>query len=275
MKQLPQILTIFIGTIIAIFSLSLFNPGQTPAWAMAPPAANDADNLTGSEAECSNNRTVQVSGSAAINVKPDRVLIELGVESVAETTQEVQAENDAAIARITDAIRNLGIPNKDIATDYYLIQPVYDDYTTYRIINYRIDNIVGITLTDVDQTSDVLAADLQAGANQVQNVQFYTSELRRYRDQARELAMKAASEKAQALAEAGGAQAGCLMQINENSWSHYNGYWWGGRDRAMWSQNVVQNAAPTEPAAGEEAETPISSGQIVVRAEVNATFSLK
>jgi uncharacterized protein len=274
MKQLPQLLAIFIGTILAIFLLSLLTPGQTPAWAMATPAANALNNLAGEEAECNNGRTVQVSGSAAINVKPDRVLIELGVESVAETTQEVQAENDVAIGRITDAIRNLGIPNKDIATDYYIIQPVYDDYDTYRIVNYRIDNIIGVTLTDVDQTSEVLAAALQAGANQVQNVQFYTSELRQYRDQARELAMKAASEKAQALAEAGGGQAGCLMQINENSWSHYNGSWWGGRDRAMWSQNVVQNAAPSEP-AGEEAETPISSGQIVVRAEVNATFSLK
>jgi uncharacterized protein len=274
MKQLPQLLVIFIGTVLAIFLLSLLNPGQTPAWAMTTPAANAQDDLAGDETECNNGRTVQVSGSAALNVKPDRVLIELGVESVAETTQEVQAENDAAIGRITEAIRNLGIPNKDIATDYYFIQPVYDDYDTYRIVNYRIDNLIGVTLTDVDQTSDVLAAALQAGANQVQNVQFYTSELRRYRDQARELAMKAASEKAQALAEAGGAQAGCLMQINENSWSHYNGYGWGGRDRAMWSQNVVQNAAPTEP-AGEEDETPISSGQIVVRAEVNATFSLK
>lgn len=273
MKQLPQLLVIFSGTVLAVFLLSLLTPRQTPAWALATPA-NAQDNSTGSEAECNNDRTVQVSGSAAINVKPDRVLIELGVESVAETPQEVQTENDAAIGRITDAIRNLGIPNKDISTDYYIIQPVYDDYNTFRIVNYRIDNIIGVTLSDVDQTSDVLAAALQAGANQVQNVQFYTSELRRYRDQARELAMKAASEKAQALAEAGGAQAGCLMQINENSWSHYNGYWWGGRDRAMWSQNIVQNAAPTEPAA-EEDETPISSGQIVVRAEVNATFSLK
>ena len=43
-----------------------------------------------------------------------------------------------------------------------------------------------------------LAAALKAGVNQVNNVEFYTSELRKYRDQARELAMKAAKEKAQA-----------------------------------------------------------------------------
>jgi uncharacterized protein YggE len=115
---------------------------------------------------------------------------------------------------------------------------------------------------------------LQAGANQVQSVQFYTSELRRYRDEARTLAMTAATEKAKALAGAGGAETGCLMQIHENSWSYYNGYWWGaGRDQSMWTQNVVQNATAGEPPAPDE--TPISVGQISVRAEVNATFSLK
>ena len=72
--------------------------------------------------------------------------------------------------------------------------------------------------------------------------------------------MTAAAEKAQALAQAGGAETGCLLQINENSWSYYNGSWWGGRDRAMWTQNVVQNAAPAEQ-MGSTDETPISVGQ--------------
>ena len=72
---------------------------------------------------------------------------------------------------------------------------------------------------------------------------FYTSELRKYRDQARDLAMKAASEKAQALANAAGAQTGCVLNINENSWSYFNGLW-GGRNNSLMTQNVVQNIAP-------------------------------
>jgi uncharacterized protein YggE len=84
--------------------------------------------------------------------------------------------------------------------------------------------------------------------------------------------MQAATEKAALLAGAGGTQTGCVVNISENSWSYYNGSWWGGRDRAMWSQNVVQNATSEQPMSD---ETPVSVGQIVVRAEVSASFGLE
>jgi uncharacterized protein YggE len=274
MKPIHQFLTILAGTLMAILLLALVAPQQMSAWAMTTPMANMSDSLSAGDPACTDKRTVQVSGSAAINVRPDRALIQLGVESIAATPEQVQADNSRAIQQITEAIRGLGIADKDIATDYYIIQPVYHDYKTLLINHYRIDNMIAVTLNDISKTSDVLLAALNAGANQVQNVQFYTSELRRYRDEARVLAMTAAAEKAQALAGAGGAQAGCLLQIHENSWSYYNGSWWGGRDRAMWTQNVVQNVAPAEPSELTD-ETPISTGQIVVRAEVNATFSLE
>jgi uncharacterized protein YggE len=133
--------------------------------------------------------------------------------------------------------------------------------------------MVAITLENVDKTSEVIMAALKAGANQMQDAQFYTSQLRRYRDQARDMAMKAAREKAEALVKAGGAQLGCLMEVNENSWSSYYGSWWGGRERAMWTQNVVQNAPASDQSLSDE--VPISVGQIAVRAEVTVKFSLK
>jgi len=164
------------------------------------------------------------------------------------------------------------VPDKSIATDRYIIFPVYDNYDDMVPKGYRIDNVVAVTLEDVGKTSQVIEAALEAGANQVQDVQFYTSELRRYRDQARDLAMKAAREKAEALATAGGAQVGCLMDINENSWSSYYGSGSVGRERATWTQNVVQNAPANRVPSD---ETPISVGQIAVRAEISASFSLR
>jgi uncharacterized protein YggE len=154
---------------------------------------------------------------------------------------------------------------------------VYEDYDSLHIKGYRIYNIVAITLRDVDQASEVIAAAFQAGANQVVNVEFYTSELRKYRDQARELAAQAAREKADLLAGAAGGRIDCVMTINENVWSNYSGFGLGrNRDgNNLWTQNVMQTA---EPAAEEGALTeagPVSLGQISVRAEISATFSLK
>jgi len=190
----------------------------------------------------------------------------------------VQARNAATISKVIKAVKALGVEARDISTDRYIIQPVYEPYDSLYIDGYRIYNIVSITLRDVDKASDAIAAAFQAGANQVVNVEFYTSELRKYRDQARQMAMKAASEKAGALAQAAGAQTGCVLNINENSWSYYNGHnwWYGGNNQNLWTQNAAQNVAPSSgsgPASGDD--SPVSAGHISIRAEVSAAFALK
>ena len=227
---------------------------------------------------CDSTRTVQVSGTAVVNVKPDRALIQLGVQSNGRSAKEAQANNSATINRVTKALKAMGIESKDIATDWYTIEPLYEDYDSLHIKGYRIHNIIAITMRDVGKTNDAIVASFQAGANQVVNVEFYTSELRKYRDRAREMAMEAATEKAKALATTAGADTNCVLSINENSWSYFNGWgwWYGGNNQNLWTQNAVQNAAPTGggeiPALD---DGPVSTGQISIRAEVSATFSLK
>jgi hypothetical protein len=158
-----------------------------------------------------------------------------------------------------------------------VIQPIYQPYDSLFIDGYRIYNIVSITMRDVDKTSDAIAAAFQAGANQVVNVEFYTSELRKYRDQARAMAMKAASEKANALSQAAGAATGCVLNISENSWSYFNGHnwWYGGNNQNLWTQNAVQNAAPSAGETPSSDDSPVSAGHISIRAEVSVTFALR
>jgi uncharacterized protein YggE len=147
------------------------------------------------QAECASGRTVYVTGAATVNVVPDRALIQLGVQSNGATPTAVQAANTAAIQRVLKALQARGIAPKDMATDLYVIEPVYEDYDSLFIKGYRINNVVAVTLRDIKMTGLVLVTALEAGANQVLGVEFYTSQLRKYRDQARELAMKAAAEK--------------------------------------------------------------------------------
>lgn len=232
------------------------------------------------QSACDSTRAISVSGIAVVNVKPDRALIQLGVQSNGRSAKEAQARNTATINQVTKALKALGIESKDIATDWYTIEPLYEDYDSLYIKGYRIHNIIAITMRDVGKTNDAIAASFQAGANQVVNVEFYTTELRKYRDQAREMAMTAAAEKAKALANTAGADVGCVLSINENTRSSFNNWWswwygWGQNQNLM-TQNVVQNAAP---AGGGETPTlddgPVSTGQISIRAEVNATFGLQ
>jgi uncharacterized protein YggE len=257
----------------AVLGLWLFS-NRFPGWFTQTVQAADVQQATPANPGCDPTRSVQVTGSALINVTPDRALIQLGVQSNGVTPEAVQTDNGVAIRAVIQALQAQGIPTKDIATDYYVIEPVYESYDSLYIKGYRINNLVAVTLRDVQKTSAVIAAALNAGANQVVNVEFYTSDLRKVRDQARELAVQAALEKAQALAAAAGAQAGCVLSIGENSWSYYNG-WWYGRSQNLWTQNTVQNATPGSEPGGSSEDEPVSLGQISIKAEVSATFSLK
>jgi uncharacterized protein YggE len=271
MKQISSFLNIFLAIVLVFLLLSFGFPSIRIQTAQASTALKSSADT---QSECLSSRTVQVTGAAMINVTPDRAIIQLGVQSNGVTPDAVQLANSVAIHRVINILQAMGVEAKDITTDYYVIQPIYEDYDSLYIKGYRINNIVAVTLRDVQKTSVVIAAALGAGANQVINVEFYTTDLRKYRDQARELAMTAAKDKAQALASSAGAEAGCVLNINENSWSYYNG-WWYGRNQNIWTQNTVQNADPgggTGVSAGDE---PISLGQISVKAEVSATYSLK
>ena len=269
MKSISPTFNAILAAILAFTILAFGWPTlrvQAATPTPAPPEAQPA---------CDTGRSVQVSGTAVVNVVPDRVFIQLGVQSNGTTVSEVQTANSAAIQKVIQALHALGIPDKDIATDWYVIDPLYDDYDSLYIKGYRIHNLVGVTLREVGKTSSLIAAALQAGANQVVNVEFYTSELRKYRDQARAMAMQAAAEKASALAGAAGAKVGCVVTISENSWSYYNGGW-GGSNGGLWTQNAVQNASPGGggSAAGSD-DGPVSLGQISVQAQVGVTYSLK
>jgi uncharacterized protein YggE len=230
-------------------------------------------------AACDSTRSIQVSGVAVVNVTPDRALIKLGVQSNGKSAKDAQAKNSATIIQVVKALKSQGIEAKDIASDWYTIEPLYEDYDSLHIKGYRIYNIVEITMRDVGKSNDAIVAAFQAGANQVVDVQFYTSELRKFRDQARELAMKAAREKADALSNAAGSSVGCVLTINENTWSNfYNGGWWwygSNSNQNLMTQNVVQNAAPSGGESPTLDDGPLSAGQISIRAEINASFGLK
>src|SRR5512144_3026083 len=88
-------------------------PTETPAPASAPAES------------CDSNRTISVSGTAVVNVTPDRALIELGVQSNGRSPKEVQARNAAAISKVIRAIKALDVEAKDITTEHYIIQPIY------------------------------------------------------------------------------------------------------------------------------------------------------
>ena len=200
-------------------------------------------------------------GEAEIRVAPDEVIVRVGVEAFAVELAEAKQEADARMDRVLDSARALGVPDERLSTDYISVQPDYES-SRLRIEGFMVRRDLEIRLRDLDRFEDLLTAVLDAGANRIQGVHFRTTELRRYRDEARDLALDAAREKATAMAARLGKRIGDPISINEGA-----ARWWGGFNSM--TQNVVQSAGPASSVDG-----PTSPGQIAVTATVTVVFEL-
>ncbi len=216
---------------------------------------------------------IAVTGEAEIRIVPDEVILTLGIETWDKNMEIAKGQNDAIVARVFALADDYGIAPEHVQTDYVSIEPRYRSgyYEERDFIGYFVHKTVEITLRDLTKFEDILASALEAGVNYVHGIQFRTTELRKYRDEARALAIQAAKEKAEALAGELGQGVGdpTMIQEVQNSW--WSGYssWWGSGWNAM-SQNVIQEMGTGSVAS----DGSLAPGQIKVTARVSVTFQL-
>lgn len=220
---------------------------------------------------------ITVTGEAVVNVRPNKIVISFGIETWDTDIMAAKQKNNDILKKAVSAMKQSGVPEKEIQTDHLSIEPRYkEDYLKRDFIGYFVRNTFIVTLNEVEKVEDLVTKVLQAGVNYIHGIEFQTTEFRKYREQARELALKAAKEKAGKMASVLGQLVGKPIQINENysglPWRYYSS-WWGwrhGRQQGM-AQNIVQDARGD---AGEISDT-IALGKISIRGNVTVVFELK
>jgi uncharacterized protein len=218
--------------------------------------------------------TINVSADAEVQVVPDRVTIMFAVETRGKELEAASSQTDAAVKRVIAAARQLGVEEGDIQTDEINVDIAYDDKAHGMISYYTTTKGIQVILKDVAKFEPLLQAGLKAGANKVDKVSFSTSELRKYRDQARAMAVKAAIEKAHDLASAAGIRiADKPLNINSSSGGGIfgNGYS-RGRMYGYNAQNAVQNYVGVEGGGAQES---VALGKISVTASVEMLFLIE
>ncbi len=242
-------------------------------------AACDGDSAgsggTPGVAGISGSRVVTATGDAQVKVAPDEVVVTLGVETEDPRLDAAKSRNDDSVRHVLDSLQGFGITPDHIQTEFIGINPTYDYPSSGlpRLRGYSVRKTIVATLSDLSKFEALLSGVLEAGANYVHSVEFQTTELRKYRDQARALAIQAAQEKATALAGELDQGLGEPVTITEeqNSWRSWYGYGWGGRAGESMSQNVVVETGSSTLGEG----ATVAPGQITVNARVSVTFSLK
>jgi len=166
-----------------------------------------------------------------------------------------------------------GVEPKDVQTDQIEMHPTYDPFDAHTLVRYTVSNQIAITLRDVSKREGLITALFKAGLNTLSSIDFRTSKLREYRDQARVMAVRAAKDKAELLARELGMKVGKPLNIIEQGSPVYYGY--GGRyNRWSMAQQNQQNVAANAGGADTDDEGTVALGQIGINASVQVMFEL-
>jgi uncharacterized protein YggE len=217
-------------------------------------------------------RLVTVSGSGEVRVPPDEIVISLGVETSSLQLMTARSDNDDRINAMKKAAGARGVRPEHLKTDYLSIEPRYrDEHTATGFVGYFVRRTLVVTVRDSAAFESLLSELLQAGATHVHDIQFQTTELRRHRDAARDMAIKAAREKAEAFARQLGQQVGLPQNITESGgWYWTTSGTWGNRWSGVGGQNSMQVAR-----GGGETGNALAPGLISVIGQVTVSFELR
>jgi uncharacterized protein len=191
------------------------------------PAVLAAPATTGEPAS----RTITVIGQGEVKAKPDIATVNLGVEVTAPTVSEAMTEANAHMKTILAAMKSLGIADKDVQTSNFSINFERQDPTAPLAAEttsgaktegaqtpagfYRVNNMIQVTIRDLDKVDDVLDAAVEAGANNVWGVSFGLDDTKALEVLAREKAVEDARARAESLAKLNGVVIGDVIAISE------------------------------------------------------------
>jgi uncharacterized protein YggE len=211
-------------------------------------------------------RTLAVTGTAEVSVKPDICYISFGVETFhKKSAREAYRTNAELMNTVSAAVKATGIPSEEMQTSGFSLTPQYryEDNTRRRVFDgYRVYHALDVSVRDLEKPSAVLDAGMEAGATQVNHVTFAVENPKKYTADARVEAVKAAQSKARSMAELTGMKLGKPITISESEP--------GGRGSFYAQANVALDRA----SGGEESPS-LQPGQFRLTRTVHITYEVE
>lgn len=163
---------------------------------------------------------IWVTGQGKVTAAPDIATVRLGIEVQRTSVAEAQAQANEAMGEVEAALTAAGIARKDIQTQVFSIRQVtrWDrDTETEVVIGFRVSNQVAAKVRNIDDVGQVIDSVIAAGGDfiRISGISFSVDDLTPLQEEARELAMTDARDKAQQLARLAGVSLGQPTFISE------------------------------------------------------------
>ena len=211
---------------------------------------------------------ITVTGQAEIMVVPDEAVFTMRETTIDRDLQNARRRNDEVVKKILALAKKYGVPPAHVQTDRISLEEDYSDESVTKkprvFLGYIVRKSIVIILRDVSKAESLLADIFTTGITGIDAVDFRTTEARKFKDQARALAMKAAQEKASALAREIGQSIGKAYSISEED-----------ADRGNAASNTMNFSSSRAGRSYSAEESTIALGQISITARVTVRFELK
>lgn len=206
-------------------------------------------------------RSLSVSGTGQVTIKPDIAYITIGVHTEKPTASEATAQNSTDTEAVIKAIKAAGVADDDIQTNNFNIYQNYqtDPTTGARTgSTYMVDNTVSVTVRDLAKLGSLLDSTVKAGANNVNSIQFDLADKTKALSEARAKAVKAARAQAEELATAAGVTLGNIQTISTSENTPGPVFYAKGGGMAM-----------------DAASVPVSAGTMDISVNVTLSYEIK
>lgn len=213
--------------------------------------------------------TISVQGEGEVLARPDIGQFSFTVYAEAADAAQAQELSAEATNNILAYLKEQGIEDKDIKTQYYNLNPKYRyeervcAFNTYcppgeRVIDgYEVSQSVTVKVRDLDTSGDLITGVGERGATNISSLQFTIDDETVLQAEARAKAIADAKQKAKDLAKDLDAQLVRLVGFYENEGGYYpmadRAYSTGGEDFALESMST-KTISPSVP-VGEESIT--------------------
>jgi uncharacterized protein YggE len=206
-------------------------------------------------------KTISLSGAGSASAQADQAKVNLGVQITMESARDAIGENANLMSEVIEAVKSLGVSEDDIITTSYSVYPQYDWTDEGRIFKgFTVTNLVQVTVKDLEIVGDVIDAAAEAGANQINGINFELSDAKReeLKSNAYIAALSDAEDKGQLIADTLKLSIIGVQSVTESSYVPVRTY------------EFVEEAGADF--ARSYAPTPVLSGELAVTVNVHIVF---
>lgn len=228
--------------------------------------------------------SIDVAGTAEIMVQPDEVVFSLDVTKRNKDMQLAKREADVALSKIIELTRRFNIKPENVKTDYISVEKKFqsirdpknrifdedgDEIGTQVFLGYDVSTTVIVRLTELKRFEEFFGEVIKTGVSEIDSVSFESSEMIEQRKAARDMAMKAAYNKASAMAGAINQTIGKAIYISEGTTPNSS----NSNFLSINGSRANSTSMSTSTTISESVAT-FSPGAIKITAQVSITFLL-